>query len=119
MSKDMIFQEDLHLMDSLTLSEQGIKNLSSTACVTAVAILSTQCNLSTDNFMMNREFLSISLNTTVLSGSTFETENSSMLTENITSVREASVRNFTDNLTDVSADSEITDLSVSKNLTQA
>ncbi|EEH39529.2 hypothetical protein PAAG_08798 [Paracoccidioides lutzii Pb01] len=85
----------------------------------AVAILFTQHDLSTDNFIVNREFLSAPSNTTALPGSAFEIEDSSMLTENITSVREVSVKDFTDNLIDIPADSEIASLLVSKNLTWA
>ncbi|KMW69004.1 hypothetical protein BDDG_13198, partial [Blastomyces dermatitidis ATCC 18188] len=111
-SKNIIFQKDLYLADSSILTTtHNLKILFNAACKAAAVISSVTPGLLT----------AVLQNTLNFSELTVESDNPLTSTRNITivgelPVRESSVR---DSLEDLLIDSEITVLSILKNLTRA
>ncbi|KMW68256.1 hypothetical protein BDDG_12695 [Blastomyces dermatitidis ATCC 18188] len=128
-SKDIIFQEDLHLANSLILTTpHNLKVLLNAACKAAAVIPSATPGLPTaacketavipdssiDNLFNDEKIRPELQNTLNFSEFTVESDDSSISIRDITIVREASVRN---SLEDLLINSEITALLILKNLT--
>ncbi|KMW69040.1 hypothetical protein BDDG_13222 [Blastomyces dermatitidis ATCC 18188] len=128
-SKDIIFQKDLHLADSLILTtSHNLKVLLNAAYKAAAAIPSVTSGLLTaacqetavipdpsiDNLFIDEEIQPELQNTLNFSELTVESDDSSTSIRNITIVREASVR---DSLKDLLTNLKITALLILKNLT--
>ncbi|OAT01197.1 uncharacterized protein BDCG_16962 [Blastomyces dermatitidis ER-3] len=128
-SKDVIFQKDLYLADSLiSTTLHNLKVLLNAACKVAVAIpsetpglLTAACqetavisDSSIDNLFIDEKIQPELQNTLNFSELTVESDDSLTSIRNITTVEKASVR---DSLEDLLTDSEITALLILKNLT--
>ncbi|KMW68669.1 hypothetical protein BDDG_12963 [Blastomyces dermatitidis ATCC 18188] len=126
--KDIIFQKDLHLVNSLILTMHNLKVLLNAACKAAAVISSVTSGLLTavckettvisdssiDNLFIDEEIRPELQNALNFSELTVESDDSMKSTRNITTVRKASVRN---SLKDLLTDSEIAALLILKNLT--
>ncbi|EEQ83663.2 uncharacterized protein BDCG_00468 [Blastomyces dermatitidis ER-3] len=114
-SKDVIFQEDLHLANPSIPTKHNPKVLPNAACKAAAAIPSVTPGLPTAACQETAAIPDSSINTLNFPEPTVESDDSSTSTRNITIVREASVRN---SLEDLLTDLKITALLILKNLTR-